>query len=232
MPQRAGVKPTLISEALTDDLESQPLDFYRPSVMQSTAAIARIFVSAALLIASGATGSAEELSAAPLQPGVWQHHQATLLYDGITTHYTCDGLEDKVRSLLLYLGARADQKVRAFGCSGGLNHPSRIGTVSTDFYSLAAADAATDAAQTVPGKWFALTIAPNRPNWMGDGECELVEQLKSLLTKNFSIRDVDYRTTCIPHQVTIADYSVKGEILKPASVSGPPAQNRLNLSGK
>jgi hypothetical protein len=184
--------------------------------MQSTHTIARIFVSAALLIASGAPRAADEQSAAPLQSGVWQHHQATLLYDGITTRYTCDGLEDKVRSLLLYLGARADLKIRAFGCSGGFDRPSRVGTVSADFYSLAAADAAADATQTVPSKWAALMIAPKRPSWMGDGECELMEQIKSLLTKNFSMRNVDYRTTCIPRQVTIADYSVKGEILKPA----------------
>jgi hypothetical protein len=183
--------------------------------MPNTHTIARILVSAAWLIASGATHAAEDTPAAPSEPSVWQRHQATLLYDGVTTHYTCDGLEDKVRSLLLYLGARADLKVRAFGCSGGFDHPSRIGTVSTDFYSLATADAAADATQTVPGKWVALTIAPKRPNWMGDGECELVEQMKGLLTLGFSMRNVDYRTTCLPHQVTIADYSVKGEILRP-----------------
>ena len=178
-------------------------------------------MTAAWLIASGSTAAVGQTAAAPSEPSVWQHHQATLLFNGITTRYTCDGLEDKVRSLLLYLGARSDLKVRSFGCSGGLDRPSRIGTVSTDFYALTAADAA--ATQTVPGQWVALTILPNRPNWMGDGECELVEQMKSLLTKSFSLRNLDYRTTCIPHQVTIADYSVKGEILKP--VDQKPARN-------
>ena len=170
--------------------------------------LARILATATLLVTSAA--------AQTIEPGVWQHHQATLLYSGLTALYTCDGLEDKVRSLLLYLGARDDLKVHAFGCSS-LDRPSRFASVSADFYSLVAADAG--AAQTVPGQWVTLTLGPRRPDWMDDGECELVDQIKGLLTKSFSMRNLQYRTSCMPHQVTIADYNVRGQILKPVGKS-------------
>ena len=65
----------------------------------------------------GTASLAATTTALGVEPGVWQHHQTTISYYGITTLYTCDGLEDKVRALLLYFGARADLKVHAFGCA-------------------------------------------------------------------------------------------------------------------
>jgi hypothetical protein len=156
--------------------------------------------------------AADKVPPAPSETSVWRHHQTTFTYSGITTLYTCDGLEEKVRVLLLYLGARADLKVHALGCSPGLDRPSRNSLVRADFYSLAAADAG--ATQTVQGHWVDFTVMPGRPIWMGDGECELMDQLKDLLTKSFSMRNLDYRTTCVAHATTIADYSIQGEILK------------------
>jgi hypothetical protein len=170
---------------------------------------------AASLVATATVQAADEVHPAPSELSVWQHHQTTIYYYGITTRYTCDGLEDKVRALLLYFGARADLKVHAFGCERAPDRPTRTASVSTDFYSLAAAD--VGASQTVPGQWVGFIIMPRRPNWMGDGECELMDQLKALLTKSFSMRNLDYRTSCFPNQITIADYNIKGEILKPAA---------------
>jgi hypothetical protein len=106
-------------------------------------------------------------------------------------------------------------KVHVFGCVRVPDRPISNAFVSTDFYSLAAAGAGVS--QTVPGQWVGFAIVPRRPNWMGDGECELMDQLRGLLTKSFSMRKVDYRTSCFPHQITIADYDIKGEILKPAA---------------
>jgi hypothetical protein len=185
--------------------------------------LTRILVSAAFLAATATAQAADGVSPAPSEPSVWQHHHATIDYYGITARYTCDGLEDKVRALLLYFGARADLKVRAIGCAHGLDRPSRITLVNADFDSLAAADAG--ASQTVPGQWVNLTLMPRRPTWMGDGECELMDQLKDLLTKSFSMRNMDYRTSCFPNEITIADYDIKGQILK-AAPKGPAQDSR------
>jgi hypothetical protein len=147
----------------------------------------------------------------------WHPQQMTLNYSGFTTLYTCDGLEDKVRQILLSFGARKDLKVRASGCNEGSTRPSRIAWVRAEFNTLAPA---TDpaAAATVKSKWVKVRLEPNRPDFMGAGECELVEQMKDMLQKGFKLRNADYRTSCVPHQVSIADYSVTAEVLK----SGAP----------
>jgi hypothetical protein len=46
--------------------------------------------------------------------------------------------------------------------------------------------------------------------------------MKDILLKNFSLRDLNYRTDCLPYQVNINDFSVEAEILEPlpATVAG------------
>ena len=149
-------------------------------------------------------------------PAQWHAQKLKFDYSGFTTLYTCDGLEGKVRDILLTFGARKDLKVRATGCSDGQNRPSRFAWVSTEFSSLALATepAAVDA---VKAGWAKVQIAPHRPTYMGAGECELVEQMRELLQKGFALRNTEYRTSCMPHQVSIGDYSVTTEVLKGAA---------------
>jgi hypothetical protein len=56
---------------------------------------------------------------------------------------------------------------------------------------------------------------------MGDGDCELVQEMKDLITKNFTLRDVQYRADCYPHEVTLDSFAVKVQTLTPL----PPKTN-------
>jgi len=152
-----------------------------------------------------------------------QHHggrmasqQLTLNYSGFTTRYSCDGIENKVREILLAFGARKDLKVRATGCNEGASRPSRFAWVRAEFNTLAPA---TDpgAAAAVKSAWTKVQIAPHRPDFMGAGECELVEQMKDMLQKGFALRNAEFRTSCVPYQVSMADYSLTAEVLKTAA---------------
>jgi hypothetical protein len=165
-------------------------------------------------VGNAATPAAES-AAAPgdVVNGSWQHHQVTFSYYGITSLFTCDGLEDHVRQILLHLGARKDVKVRASGCPGPYNSPSRSAWVHTDFYTLAPA-AGADASSTVKARWTPVEMTPRRPYFMGDGDCELIQAMKDLITKNFTLRDVEYRANCVPHELWIDSYAVKGEALR------------------
>src|SRR5215468_10867619 len=49
---------------------------------------------------------------------VWTPKTYNFTFQGFTAHYSCDGLRDKMRSILLRLGARADLSVQARGCGG------------------------------------------------------------------------------------------------------------------
>jgi hypothetical protein len=69
-------------------------------------------------------------------PGAsWKHQQLKFNYTGFTAHYTCDGLEEKVKQVLRHFGAREGLKVRATGCSNP-NAPSPFAWVEADFDAL------------------------------------------------------------------------------------------------
>ncbi len=73
--------------------------------------------------------SATCCAASPLDAAMWQQHQAMIQYFATGTSYSCDGIEDKVRQILQYVGARADMKVRAAGCDQGPFLPSHMASV-------------------------------------------------------------------------------------------------------
>lgn len=145
--------------------------------------------------------------------GAWQHHKVSFNYVGFTALFTCEGLEDHVRQILLYLGARKDAHVSAHGCPGAFNTPSHDAYVDADFYALApVADAAPS--DTVKARWTALELTPRHPGFMGDGDCELMEGMKDLITRNFGLRDLEYRANCYPNALTPDSFAVKARALQ------------------
>ena len=169
-------------------------------------------------VAHSRTPSVEPVAAGPPAQGpvqaVWRHHQTTINYFGLTAQYSCDGLQDKVRTLLLYLGARPDLKVEMLGCDRAFNEPGHLSAVTADFYTLAPVAAAADGA-TAAAAWTSLNVKPHVPAWMDYGECELIQQVKPVIAEDFTVRGLNYRTACLPYDQTISDYAVRGEFLKP-----------------
>jgi hypothetical protein len=179
----------------------------------------RILISAALTVLVGlaalpVVNAADEGAAGPVVAGTWEHHKANFTYFGITSLYSCNGLESNIRQLLQHLGARKDLTVRAYGCPYGFDTPGRSAVVDLDFYSLSPSTDA-NAADTVQARWTPVQVSANRPYFIGHGDCELITEMKDILSKSFSLRDLNYRTNCVPHEVNVNDFSVKGEILKP-----------------
>jgi hypothetical protein len=174
-----------------------------------------------LVCASTAAYAAERSSdAVPAEvvSSQWQHHKVKFNYVGFTTLYTCDGLESHVRQILLHLGARKDITVTAAGCPGPFDTPSHSAWVDADFYALAPAKDASGS-DSVQGHWTALSMTPVRPGFMGSGDCELIQEMKPLITENFTLRNVDYRTDCYPHEITLNGFSVTGQALRPVPLS-------------
>lgn len=185
-----------------------------PASLLTICLVALGLASPGLSVAAAETATAT--AAGSTTAAEWHPQQLNFTYNGFTTLYSCDGIEGKVRSILLTFGARKDLTVRATGCFEGSLRPSRFAYVRAEFSTLAPATE-PGAAGAVKSAWVKVQIAPNRPDFMGAGECELVEQMRDLLQKGFTLRNVDYRTTCVPHQVSMADYSVTAEVLKSAA---------------
>ena len=151
------------------------------------------------------------VAAADLVPAVWQPHKITISYFGITSSYACDALETHVRSILLHLGARKDAKVDA-NCPRGPEEPSHTAWITADFYSLAPAQSASSPG-IVSAHWTTREVTPHRPYFMGDGDCELIDQMRDLISRNFSLRDIQYRTDCVPNEITVNGFAIKGQAL-------------------
>jgi hypothetical protein len=180
------------------------------------------FITTALLgcCMAGAASAAPEAETSSPQSAIWEAHHAQFDYYGLTSRYTCDGLEGKVRQILEYLGARHDMSVTATGCPRGPESFSRSAWVRVDFNTLSAAPASGNAAETVEASWTPLSLVALRPSFMGDGDCDLVKHMQKLVTDSFSWRgQVAYRTSCPLNSTDLHDYQVQGEILR---AKGPP----------
>lgn len=145
----------------------------------------------------------------------WKQQKMDIPFATFTSFYTCTGLEDKMRLVLLAFGARPDLKVRAL-CDRAQNEPNRTAWVSVEFSSLVPATDPT-APGAVKAIWKPVRIEPNRPYEMGMGECELMEQMADVVKKSFTLKDVQYHTSCVPKQVSVGDYSVQAQSLQSAS---------------
>jgi hypothetical protein len=159
----------------------------------------------------GPAVAADPPSDATAIAGTWQHHTMNINYYGITSLYTCYGLEDHVKEILVHFGARKDAKVRATGCAYGPDVPSHTAWINADFYTLA--PASDGAPNTVKAYWTRREIGPKRPFFMGDGDCELVDDMKDLISKNFALKDLQYETDCVPHEINLNGFHVKADAL-------------------
>jgi hypothetical protein len=165
-----------------------------------------------LLLCATAMSGGASAAAVDGVPVAWQHQRVTINYFGVTTLYTCDGLEEQIRRVLLYLGARKDLRVIGH-CAYGSNVPVHDAIVDADFYVPApVGDSAVGAAAMA--QWTPLELTPRHPNFMSADDCELMQDMKDAVVKNFNLRGLDYRTSCFPNELSIDGFAVKGEALK------------------
>jgi hypothetical protein len=193
---------------------------------------ARLIVPAVVASVLGVPAWAAENAPAPAgepQSAVWTEKELTFVYQGFTTRYSCDGLRDKVRSVLLDLGAeKKGLKVMQMGCSSPSGRPDPFPGVRVKMRVLQPADSpgAAKAADPTPvaAHWKPLDLKL-RDNFTTDsGECELVEQIRHKIVPLFATRNVDLQTSCIPHQASAARPILKMDVLVPDEVKQAAAR--------
>jgi len=177
---------------------------------------ASVIAFAVLAPAIGAEAPAEApAEAAPPALSVWTPKQLRFVYSGFTSHYSCDGLRDKMRAILLQLGARADLTVQPVPCSGLAGRPTEFPGVTVNMNVPAPWDAQTanPAATPVPAHWQTVVISTELDPLREAGDCELIEQVKARVLPLFNARNVDYHSTCVPHQLQIGGTQLKADML-------------------
>ena len=158
----------------------------------------------------------------PGEPGVWQKHEYSFTFLGFTSTYSCDGLADKLQLLLIASGARPDSRAHAGACPSEFGRPDKLAHADLTFYTLAPRLTATAAgAPPINGIWQPVSLTDRSPRELGTGDCELVDQFRTTVLPMFTTRNIDNRTTCVPHQISGSVINLKFE-----SFTAPPGRPR------
>src|SRR5450631_4712146 len=113
------------------------------------------------------------------EPGSWQKHEYSFAYLGFTSTYSCDGLADKIKLLLIAAGARKDAKSRPGACASGFGRPDKFARADLTFYTLVPGNAGGSSdAEGTAGTWRSVAFAASSPRELSIGDCELVEQFR------------------------------------------------------
>lgn len=179
----------------------------------------RAFRAACLVVALTGLGVAARAEDAPVQ-AVWAPKQLRFTYMGFTSKYSCDGLTDKVRSALLRLGARPDLKTMPIGCTEGFGRVSPFPAVSATLNVLqpVGEKAPPPGTPTVSAHWKRVDLVPQGDPLHAAGDCELTEQIKERILPLFTVRNVEYSSTCVPNQLQVGGTRLSAEVL----IADPP----------
>ena len=160
-----------------------------------------------------ANPSPEPSAGSGRESAVWVPKELHFDYRGFTTKYSCDGLQERMRDVLLKLGARPDLRVRGYGCTR-LVGPDPFAGVSIKMNVLQ--PAGKQGGPAVPVHWQRvdlLTGLYEHDPVDAAADCELIGQIKQKILPLFATRNVDYRSTCETHHLVPGGTRLKAEVL-------------------
>jgi hypothetical protein len=173
-----------------------------------------VFAVFALLAGVGTVSASED-------QGVWVKRDTSFQYLGFTTTYSCDGLADKLKILLIAAGARGDAKAIAGGCASSFGRPDQFARARLTFYTLQPAVNADNASAPVNGVWRSVALMDRSPRELRLGDCELVEQFRDKVLPMFTTRNLENGMTCVPKQLSGSVIKLKFEVF-----AKPPVANK------
>ena len=183
-------------------------------------AVSALLASAWVVAGAGFTCAAAQAddSASPAGTGYWKSHKYSFQYMGFTSTYSCDGLADKLKVLLLAAGARGDLKSQPGACASGFGRPDKFARAELTFSTLAPADGGIAAgAKPVNGALRPVSFTSLSPRDLRLGDCEVVEQFRSQVLPMFATRNVVNNTTCIPNQESGSSIDLRFEVFAPVA---------------
>ncbi|HEX4152123.1 MAG TPA: hypothetical protein VHY75_07935 [Steroidobacteraceae bacterium] len=180
-------------------------------------AVSLACVLAVALLSAGAALSDDATAPSPAPaPGAWQSHKYSFQFLGFTSTYSCDGLADKLRILLLASGARKDVKSQPGACASSFGRPDKFARADLTFSTLAPVPGNfMPDGKPVYGTWRSVALTSHSPSELRLGDCELVEQFRDQVLPMFTTRKVVSKTTCIPNQESGSTIDLKFEVFAP-----------------
>lgn len=165
------------------------------------------------LISAAPAWPADAGAGSPI-PAVWKEEHLSFRYMGRTSRYSCEGLRDKVRAMLLVVGARRDLGITALGCEEPAVQVLSIvfsapALPSPKMRPLHAGDLAA-----VEARYETFTITSDAFRNMGVADCELVEEFAHQILPKLATRVLKQDISCVPFQESGGRFLIRGEILK------------------
>ena len=154
----------------------------------------------------------------PPVAAVWAPKELRFTFMGFTAKYSCDGLQDRIRSVLLKLGARPDLHVSQGPCAAPLGTPTPFPSVNIKMNVLEPASAAPPVnggapPQVVAAHWKRVDLTGSGDAVKEAGDCEVIEQIRQSILPQFTTRNIDYKSTCVPNQLTLGGTQLRADVL-------------------
>lgn len=181
------------------------------------------FTAMLLVSLCAGAGSAPAAADSADVASVWVPKEVNFVYVGFTTKYTCDGLQTRMRRILLQLGARGDLKVGHYGCIR-VNAPETTPGVRIVMHVLQPASGT--AAQTVAAHWKIVDVLADRNPVDAALDCELIAQLNRDVLPLFAPRHVDYSAACAANKPLVGGTRLKADVLIPDQDAMPKTATR------
>ncbi len=148
-----------------------------------------------VLMVTGSFGASYSVCAEILE-AQWEVHQIRYRFVGLSTAYTCDSIERKLKRLLKLLGARDDIRAESSCVSGG--RVDRFHRVKLAFAIPVPADRTDISREIIPAEWQEVKVVSRRSGHLDPGDCELLEQFERQVLPLLQVRNMNRRTHCAP----------------------------------
>lgn len=153
-------------------------------------------------------------------PAAWRSQRIDFDFPARSSRYSCKGLTEKVRAMLLDLGARHDVMLVPSGCLNVQGRREGSGTPHVKILFYAPVLTKTGAPATGPtalrARFEPFTLASETFGSMGAPDCELVEAFVGQILPMLTVRNVTHDIQCSVDHPSSDRFLVRGEVLKPA----------------
>jgi hypothetical protein len=165
---------------------------------------------------------------------VWKPQEISFYFHSFTTFYPCPSLNDKVRRLLLQLGADRDIRVRSTGCDIGyaaarspmvrikLSAPAEATPemlaelektrTTRELVARVRGGESMDVTAQFPAYWRRVALDRGVRN-LDSGDCELIDAIKRQVLPQLAVRIVRDNMRCGPFQYSSAPVPLEVEAL-------------------
>ena len=200
------------------------------------------------LLAAGWPTLQAAAAEAPKVRAIMKPQEISFFYQAFTSFYSCDGIEGKVKRLMLALGANKESlEVQATSCEGSTVARTPLVTIKLTSPVEATPAALAEMEKQRPQRELAARIRGQRAVGTDAGEqfdaeykpvslsrgslgiepgdCELVDELRKKVLPKLGVRIVKNNVQCTPNQLNRAQPRLEIEVLiQPASPqAGAPA---------